>query len=699
MSAHSGYFISLSRISFFYRRTGAGPQHIAIEVNGTEIGRLEDVAPDEVLFFDQALSLVFQSDVEVKIKGWNGGSGDFRVNDVRLDGEIAAAGLTTWSGAGNNDWHQAENWSDGIPDAHTDAVIPGDAPRFPTIDPGGSNAAVNNLLLEDGASLLDNGKLTIHGDFVMERAIDDGGFAWHFISAPVDGMAVIGSDFVPAPPWTTPRTFDFYAFNEAAQSAGKQLMQSASEQPMQSVGEQSAQSAGAEPAKPIGEQTAQSVGAESAQSAGKQTAPFASEQSAQTAGKQSVHPTAAESAKPWMNVRLDGENASPAFVNFVPGKGYLVAYHEDYPVKTFAFSGRENNDKIQMNTGNIDIILGYSSDADPCNQGWNLLGNPYPSGIDWSALAHYDLFENVYAYVYNPNKTGGAGYETIGPAGPGVAGQVIAPNQGFFVKAAPIADGQPFTFTDNIRVHGGTFRKGNDQQAFLKDNDPQGFLTLKFADGEFYDHTTLRVQAGTAETIDSHDAHKLFSFSAEVPQLYSKTTDGIKVAINAVPEVNDESVFPVGLRVPETGTYAISLEETGGQFARTDIYLYDSETDTETLLSQAGRYEFDAEASGDDPGEPRFRIGFKTFQDATTTQAPQASMAKIYTSGNTLVIEFTEAAPHRQVGVYDLGGRTILRQPLENASVFRRALDLTPGVYVVRISDRTGTQTERVLIQ
>jgi hypothetical protein len=477
VSAHSGYFIGLSRISFFYRRTGAGPQHIAIEVNGTEIGRLEDVAPDEVLFFDQALSLVYQSDVDVQIKGWGGGSGDFRINDMRLDGEITAAAITTWSGAGNSDWHQPENWSDGIPDAHTDAVIPGahtdavipgDAPHFPTIDPDGSDAAVNNLLLENGASLLDNGKLTIHGDFVMERAIDDGGFAWHFISAPVSGMPVVGSDFVPAPPWTTPRTFDFYAFNEAAQSTAKQSAQSASAEPARSACAESPQSACAESAQPDGEQSGPPAAEKSPQSVGKQLAQTAAEQSARSTGKQSVrrrsHPTAAESAKPWINVRVDGENASPAFVNFVPGQGYLVAYHEDYPVKTFAFSGQKNDDKIQMNTGNINIVLGYSSDADPCHQGWNLLGNPYPSGIDWAALASHALFENVYAYVYNPNKTGGAGYEIIGPVGPGVDGQVIAPNQGFFVKAAPIADGQTFTFTDNIRVHGGSFLKDNDQQ-------------------------------------------------------------------------------------------------------------------------------------------------------------------------------------------------------------------------------------------
>jgi hypothetical protein len=181
------------------------------------------------------------------------------------------------------------------------------------------------------------------------------------------------------------------------------------------------------------------------------------------------------------------------------------------------------------------------------------------------------------------------------------------------------------------------------------------------------------VQAGTSETIDSHDAHKLFSFSAEVPQLYSKTSDGVRVAINAVPEVSEESVFPVGLRVPETGTYAISLEEVGGQFTRTDIYLYDSETDTEVLLSQAGRYDFDAEASGDDLGEPRFRIGFKTFQDATNIHNPGSIMARIYTFDNTLVIEFPEAAAHRQVGVYDLGGRTILRQST------RKCICVSPG--------------------
>ncbi len=80
--------------------------------------------------------------------------------------------------------------------------------------------------------------------------------------------------------------------------------------------------------------------------------------------------------------------------------------------------------------------------------GLNLLGNPYPSAIDWH-LADRSQFQDNFAYFYDVN--------TYAPVDGGEAGAYIAPNQGFFVISA--VDNLNFTFTDATRVHGGTFYK------------------------------------------------------------------------------------------------------------------------------------------------------------------------------------------------------------------------------------------------
>ncbi len=77
---------------------------------------------------------------------------------------------TTWSGAVDNDWHDAGNWSDGIPGSGTDVTIPSGLTNYPTI---GAAASCNDITLGSDAggtaTLLDNGYLTVGGTATVER--------------------------------------------------------------------------------------------------------------------------------------------------------------------------------------------------------------------------------------------------------------------------------------------------------------------------------------------------------------------------------------------------------------------------------------------------------------------------------------------------------------------------------------------------
>lgn len=93
LNADSGYKIDLTNISFEYRSTGNGPSAITVEINGVEIATV-DTAADTNTIFTFPLTIANQSSIEVRIKGWlNGsrttsGAGNFRIDDVRLDGSV-----------------------------------------------------------------------------------------------------------------------------------------------------------------------------------------------------------------------------------------------------------------------------------------------------------------------------------------------------------------------------------------------------------------------------------------------------------------------------------------------------------------------------------------------------------------------------------------------------------------------------------
>ena len=106
-----------------------------------------------------------------------GGQQDF---SLVLSGISSPPVTSTWNGVTNNEWYTVSNWSDGVPGSNTDIVIPSGKPYYPTIS---RIAICNNMTIESGASLLDNGLLTVKGIAIVKSAIS--GSAWHLISAPV----------------------------------------------------------------------------------------------------------------------------------------------------------------------------------------------------------------------------------------------------------------------------------------------------------------------------------------------------------------------------------------------------------------------------------------------------------------------------------------------------------------------------------
>jgi len=118
---------------------------------------------------------------------------------------------TVWTGAAkSNAWATAGNWSVVVPSGANRAVIPSSLSTYPTIS---AAATCNTLKMKDGATLLGGEYLTVNGTARIKKNItgytgtDDG---WNIIAAPVNGMAMPGSDWVPVADED-----DFYAYDEA----------------------------------------------------------------------------------------------------------------------------------------------------------------------------------------------------------------------------------------------------------------------------------------------------------------------------------------------------------------------------------------------------------------------------------------------------------------------------------------------------
>ena len=163
----------------------------------------------------------------------------------------------------------------------------------------------------------------------------------------------------------------------------------------------------------------------------------------------------------WNNQKKDNSTTNNFYVdngfNFNIGRGYLVAYENEGYKK---FSGTLNN-------GNVTFPLSCSTDGEYVVErftGFNLVGNPYPSYIDWEAEGWTrDMLELQTIWIYDDDVNNYITY-TLGGVATNGGSQYIAPCQGFFVKAA--SDGN-IVMTNDIRTKSkSSFRKVNGEDIF-----------------------------------------------------------------------------------------------------------------------------------------------------------------------------------------------------------------------------------------
>lgn len=365
----------------------------------------------------------------------------------------------------------------------------------------------------------------------------------------------------------------------------------------------------------------------------------------------------------WLNQKLP-ENDITAFSS---GLGYLVAYQQT-DVKSFVGN---------LHSGNINITLQNSNSGE--YSGWNLLGNPYPSAIDWN-WADKSLLEDDFAYIYNTQKAGGAGFEAIDG---GSEDAFIPVAQGFFVQAKETSHNQNFTFTNGIRRHGGNFYKEKSDKHLIK---------LKLSNGEHHDETVLRIQPESAGTHDRRDALKLFSYNLQVPQIYSLTNEGCQVSVNTFPFAGDTIEVHLSLRNQTTQTLTLSISEINGLFLDQSLFLVDKQTNTVHPFSDESNYTF---LFNVDENPNRFLL---KFSPVGIEESPENELMQIYSCGKTLTILNPDNL-HGTIQIFNIPGRQVLERAIKGEASLSIETCLSAGIYIVNVISSEGITKKKIIIR
>jgi len=368
----------------------------------------------------------------------------------------------------------------------------------------------------------------------------------------------------------------------------------------------------------------------------------------------------------WRSQKVAANNIT----HFVPGRGYLVSFQGADLTQSFAGP---------LNNGNVTVPVVRENTG--AFRGANLLGNPYPSAIDWH-LADRTLFADQFAYIYDPLAGNGGAYVPLNGANPGA---LIAPNQGFFVlkSAAGTAN---FTFTNAMRTHGGVFRSAP--------ADPTISITLR--QGEFYDRAQI-VQLRDATTArERSDALKFFSFNPMMPQVFSMSSDTVQLAVNSTAPITEGASFNIGVLTPVTGTYTLQVEGLQEILAGRPAFLLDRVTGTSHNLREQSRISFHAVQSS--TAVERFVLSFVQPTGVGNNLPVDATV--IYFAHGMLHMQFAAEERNRQLQVIDLSGRVVLSKSLHGmGNVVSVPLQIDNGAYIVRITGETSAITRRILVR
>ncbi|MCF8294850.1 MAG: BspA family leucine-rich repeat surface protein, partial [Bacteroidales bacterium] len=346
--------------------------------------------------------------------------------------------------------------------------------------------------------------------------------------------------------------------------------------------------------------------------------------------------------------------------NFVPGKGYLVAYNSANPAKSF-IAGAGATPTI----GSINFTLSSTS------QGWNLLGNPYTSGIDWN-LADRTHFEDDYAYIYNPAINN---YVYVNG---GVPNAYIAATQGFFVLVKNSANGQNFEFNRTIQVHAGTP---------YKSTETEPSFSLRINGNEHFDETIFQFNDESSPLRERNDAIKLYSFSDSVPQIYSFSEDQAILAVNTIPASSLANQILLGVRIPVSSQYEISVSNQAGLLFPDGLYLEDKLHDqVHNLLD--GSYTFVAEMG---TLNNRFVLQF----DKTGLDSESANLKTWFAEGN-LYVE--QANGLVDVKVWTLTGVSVFQHQTIITGSDYIPINLQPGFYIIEVKQLETKRTIKIVI-
>ena len=305
----------------------------------------------------------------------------------------------------------------------------------------------------------------------------------------------------------------------------------------------------------------------------------------------------------------------------LPGKGYTFFVRGDIiPSGLWDVNGIVT----QGNSAPVELPVTFTSSGVTGNDGWNLVGNPYASTIDWNAATGWTR-SDMDAGIYIADNGGTtARYATWnGVTGTNGGSRYIAIGQAFWVKAS--GTGTPvLNAAENIKAPG-------IQTTFFREEAPENMLRIAMVKDAVTDEAVIHFRPDATDDFDPQaDTWKMMNGSFNLSMLANTN----KLAINSLPGFTCTTAVNLMIEGATSGGYQLDFSSMDSFTKPTTITLVDRFTNDTTDISLFNTYAFTVTTDSASQGSERFTVYFKTPLDSVSIEQDGTTFTSSYSEGN-----------------------------------------------------------------
>ena len=326
------------------------------------------------------------------------------------------------------------------------------------------------------------------------------------------------------------------------------------------------------------------------------------------------------------------------------------------------------------------------------NHGWNFIGNPYPSAINWDNVVTLNggsgSFKNntkLINSIYISDGNGGYNSYINGVGIPDNLVRIVPPATAFwvhvhsdYINAGAQIDGARLSFDNTVRVHQNSMSS--------KTSSNLNIIRLSISNNNYSDGLVVRFEKNATSQFDPQfDAFKMLADNVEYPQIYSISNDDF-LSINSISDDLSQPVI-VTLGFSDVSNSSLTIHASDITEINDDIsiYLEDKRENKFIDLKQQNSYSFNSSISEDNN---RFALHLSKV-DAVNTNV-------IYSYENAVYLNILE--DYAEMTIYNMLGQQLLKQEMNQSGLHKINLNVKTGCYFVTLKSSKCSIKQKVFI-